>query len=196
MIYTILMIIAKLACGLWLVSFTNPYRAFAQLVQRFSPKIGKSSKRLVPGTQCADTASTPQEDSTTERIRQSNDIPLEPTEGTSVTQNSPQVRNSTPNPDKSISLYPACIVGVGMVARGEIGYLISALAESKGIFGRSEDGQPSELFLIITWAITLCTIIGPISVGLIVNRVRQLESSSQKVRDESKRNVLGAWGVS
>ncbi|KIL90492.1 hypothetical protein FAVG1_06224 [Fusarium avenaceum] len=195
-IYTILMIIAKLACGLWLVSFTNPYRAFAQLVQRFSPKLGRSSKSLVPGTQCADTASTPQEDSTTKRVRQSNGISLEPTEGPSVTQNSPQVRNSTPNPEKSTSLYPACIVGVGMVARGEIGYLISALAESKGIFGRSEDGQPSELFLIITWAITLCTIIGPISVGLIVNRVRQLESGSQKVRDESKRNVLGAWGVS
>ncbi|KAH7242337.1 Sodium/hydrogen exchanger family-domain-containing protein [Fusarium tricinctum] len=197
-IYTILMIIAKLACGLWLVSFTNPYRAFARLVQRFSPKVGKSSKSLVPGTQCADTTSTPcrQEDSTTERVQQCNNIPLEPTESTNTTQTSPQARNSMPKPEKSISLYPACIVGVGMVARGEIGYLISALAESKGIFGRSADGQPSELFLIITWAITLCTIIGPISVGLIVNRVRQLESGSLKVRGESKRNVLGAWGVS
>ncbi|WZH47515.1 Sodium/hydrogen exchanger family-domain-containing protein [Fusarium acuminatum] len=197
-IYTILMIIAKLACGLWLVSFTNPYRAFARLVQRFSPKVGKSSKSLVPGTQCADTTSTPcrQEDITTERVQQCNNIPLEPTENTNTTQTSPQARNSMPKPEKSISLYPACIVGVGMVARGEIGYLISALAESKGIFGRSADGQPSELFLIITWAITLCTIIGPISVGLIVNRVRQLESGSLKVRGESKRNVLGAWGVS
>lgn len=190
------MIIAKLACGLWLVSFTIPYRASAQLIQRFSPKLRSSSKSLVPGTQCADTTFTPQEDSTAERVQQCNDIPLEPTEGTSTTQTSPQVHNSMPKPEKSISLYPACIVGVGMVARGEIGYLISALAESKGIFGRPADGQPSELFLIITWAITLCTIIGPISVGLIVNRVRQLESGSQKTRGENKRNVLGAWGVS
>jgi hypothetical protein len=192
------MIIAKLACGLWLVSFTNPYRAVSQLVQRFSPKLGSSSKTLVPGTQCADITSTPcsHEDSTVRRAQECNDIPLEPTEGTNTAQTSPQVRNSMPKPEKSISLYPACIVGVGMVARGEIGYLISALAESKGIFGRSADGQPSELFLIITWAITLCTIIGPISVGLIVNRVRQLESGSRKVRDGSKRNVLGAWGVS
>jgi hypothetical protein len=192
------MIIAKLACGLWLVSFTNTYRAVSQLVQRFSPKLGRSSKSLVPGTQCADSTSMPSrdEDNAAQRAQECNDIPLEPTEGTNTAQTSPQLRNSIPKPEKSISLYPACIVGVGMVARGEIGYLISALAESKGIFGRSAEGQPSELFLIITWAITLCTIIGPISVGLMVNRVRRLESGSQKVRGESKRNVLGAWGVS
>lgn len=83
-----------------------------------------------------------------------------------------------------------------MVARGEIGYLISALAESKGIFGRSENGQSSEIFLIVTWAITLCTVVGPVCVGLIVNRVRKLENGSQKARGETKRNVLGAWGVS
>ncbi|KAM0244161.1 hypothetical protein ACHAP5_006548 [Fusarium lateritium] len=197
-IYTILMIIAKLACGLWLVSFTNPYRAFAQIIQRFSPKLGKTSKSLVPGTQCADSTPTPshEEDSVVQSAQERNGIPLEPTNGTNTAQTSPQVHNSTPKPEKPLSLYPACIVGVGMVARGEIGYLISALAESKGIFGRSADGQPSELFLIITWAITLCTIIGPISVGLIVNRVRQLENGSQKVRGGSKRNVLGAWGVS
>ncbi|KAM0207105.1 hypothetical protein ACHAQI_007827 [Fusarium lateritium] len=196
--YTILMIIAKLACGLWLVSFTNPYRAFAQIVQRFSPKLGRTSKSLVPGTQCADSTPTPspEEDSVVQSAQERNDIPLEPTNSANTAQTSPQVHNSTPKPEKSLSLYPACIVGVGMVARGEIGYLISALAESKGIFGRSADGQPSELFLIITWAITLCTIIGPISVGLIVNRVRQLESESQKARGGSQRNVLGAWGVS
>ncbi|SPJ70518.1 related to Na+/H+ antiporter [Fusarium torulosum] len=197
-IYTILMIIAKLACGLWLVSFTNPYLAVSRFVQRFSPKLGRSSRSLVPGTQCADSTSMPSrdEDNAAQRVQERNGIPLEPTEGTNTAQTSPQVRNSMPKPEKSVSLYPACIVGFGMVARGEIGYLISALAESKGIFGRSADGQPSELFLIITWAITLCTIIGPISVGLIVNRVRQLESGSQKVRGESKRNVLGAWSVS
>ncbi|KAF5673426.1 Na+ H+ antiporter [Fusarium heterosporum] len=196
-VYTILMLIAKLACGLWLVTFTNPYRALAQRVQKISPKLRKSSKTLVPGAQCADNPSTTSrnEDNGVQQP-QEGDISLEPISDTNDTQVSPQVRNSTPKPEKSLSLYPACIVGIGMVARGEIGYLISALAESKGIFGGSADGQPSELFLIVTWAITLCTVIGPISVGLIVNRVRVLESGSQKAKSESKRNVLGAWGVS
>ncbi|KAF4991726.1 hypothetical protein FGRMN_7637 [Fusarium graminum] len=196
-VYTIMMLIAKLACGLWLVTFTNPYRALAQRVQKITPKLKKSSKTLVPGAQCADNPSTTlrNKDDGVQQP-QDGDISLEPIAGVATTQVSPQVRNSTPKPEKALSLYPACIVGIGMVARGEIGYLISALAESKGIFGGAGEGQPSELFLIVTWAITLCTLIGPISVGLIVNRVRVLESGSQKAKGESKRNVLGAWGVS
>ncbi|KAF4496192.1 Na+ H+ antiporter [Fusarium agapanthi] len=123
-------------------------------------------------------------------------IPLETITDTDTSQESLQVRNSTPKPEKALSLYPACIVGIGIVAQGEIGYLISALAESKGIFGATAGGQSYEIFLIITWAITLCTIIGPISVGLIVNRVRKLENRSLKGKGEGKKNVLGAWGVS
>ncbi|CAG7565230.1 unnamed protein product [Fusarium equiseti] len=195
-IYTILMIIAKLACGLWLVSFNNPFHILAKPIRKLTPQLTKSSKTLVPGAQCADTTPRDETSDSTQRAEDRDAIPLEPLADTDRSQASPQVRNSTPKPEKALSLYPACIVGIGMVARGEIGYLISALAESKGIFGRSENGESSELFLIVTWAITLCTVIGPISVGLIVNRVRKLESGSQKAQGESRRNVLGAWGVS
>ncbi|KAM0558244.1 hypothetical protein ACHAPJ_004932 [Fusarium lateritium] len=198
-IYTVLMAISKLACGLWLVSFTNPFRVLAHLVQRLTPKVKKSSKSLAPGAQCTDNSSpadSRDEGNTAQRAEERDAVPLEPLPNVNATQVSTQVRNSTPKPEKSLSLYPACIVGIGMIARGEIGYLISALAESKGIFGQPADGQPSELFLIVTWAISLCTVIGPISVGLIVNRVRKLENGSRKAKGESKRNVLGAWGVS
>ncbi|KAG5757522.1 hypothetical protein H9Q72_014336 [Fusarium xylarioides] len=195
-IYTILMIFAKLACGLWLMSFTNPFRALVQLSHKLTPKLRKSSKGLVPGAQCADNPSPRDRASTVQEEGERDAIPLEPVTDTDTSQASPQVRNSTPKPEKALSLYPACIVGIGMVARGEIGYLISALAESKGIFGATADGQSSEIFLIVTWAITLCTIIGPISVGLIVNRVRKLENGSLKEKGEGKKNVLGAWGVS
>ncbi|KAF4944567.1 hypothetical protein FSARC_14638 [Fusarium sarcochroum] len=197
-IYTVLMAISKLACGLWLVSFTNPFQVVAHLVQRLTPKSKKSFKSLVPGAQCTDNSSpadSRDEDNAAQRVEERDAVPMEPLPDTNATQVSAQVRNSTPRPEKSLSLYPACIVGIGMVARGEIGYLISALAESKGIFGQ-RDGQPSELFLIVTWAISLCTVIGPISVGLIVNRVRKLENGSRKAKGQSKRNVLGAWGVS
>ncbi|RYC94652.1 hypothetical protein BFJ63_vAg2525 [Fusarium oxysporum f. sp. narcissi] len=195
-IYTILMIFAKLACGLWLMSFENPFRALVQLSHKLSPKLKKSSKGLVPGAQCADNSSPRDGASAAQEGEGRDAVPLEPVADTDTSQASPQMRNSTPKPKKALSLYPACIVGIGMVARGEIGYLISALAESKGIFGATADGQSSEIFLIVTWAITLCTIIGPISVGLIVSRVRKLENESRKAKGEGRKNVLGAWGVS
>ncbi|KAF3763468.1 hypothetical protein M406DRAFT_48582 [Cryphonectria parasitica EP155] len=96
-----------------------------------------------------------------------------------------------------VSLYPAYIVALAMIARGEIGYLISALAESSGTFGRGVDAdEPSELFLIVTWAITLCTILGPIGVGLLVSRVRRLEENGKKGQQPARMEILGAWGVS
>ncbi|KAK1712184.1 sodium/hydrogen exchanger family protein [Colletotrichum lupini] len=106
-------------------------------------------------------------------------------------------KNASPKPEMPVSVYPACILAFAMVARGEIGYLISALAESTGIFsgGSGAPDQPSEMFLIVTWAITLCTIIGPICVGLLVNRVKRLEALSGKGTNGGGRNVLGAWGV-
>ncbi|KAM5356483.1 hypothetical protein ACJ41O_003129 [Fusarium nematophilum] len=194
-IYTVLMTVAKLACGIWLISFVNPLQPLKHLVHRLL----KRSKPLAPGAQCtdADASSTPQARTTEPEPTEARDaVSLEPLTGTDTRPVSPEVRNSTPKPEKPLSLYPACVVGLGMVARGEIGFLIAALAESKGIFGRVPDGQPSELFLVVTWAISLCTVIGPISVGLLVNRVKQLEMGSRKRRGEGKRNVLGAWGVS
>ncbi|KAL6920841.1 hypothetical protein ACHAP8_004957 [Fusarium lateritium] len=195
-IYTILMIVAKLACGLWLISFTSPFRALVRPVRKIMPTLKKSSKTLTPGAQCTDSSAREGSGDGTQQTQERDSVPLQPFVDTATCQVSPHTRNSTPKPEKALSLYPACIVGIGMVARGEIGYLISSLAESKGIFGRSENGQSSEIFLIVTWAITLCTLAGPICVGLVTKRVRRLEYGSKKVKGESKRNVLGAWGVS
>ncbi|KAL2670715.1 hypothetical protein Neosp_014514 [[Neocosmospora] mangrovei] len=195
-IYTILMTISKLACGIWLISFTNPLRPFQKIAQRLVVMSKQNPKPLVPGAQCADPDPAARDPTTASDPTEREAVPLEPLADTMARPVSPEVRNSTPKPEKAVSLYPACIVGLGMVARGEIGFLIAALAESKGVFGRPPNGQPSEMFLIVTWAISLCTVIGPICVGLLVNRVKQLEAGSLKSRGEGKRNVLGAWGVS
>ncbi|KAH2987178.1 hypothetical protein KXW58_007482 [Aspergillus fumigatus] len=76
------------------------------------------------------------------------------------------------------SLYPASILGLAMVARGEIGYLIASLAEADGIFSPHSSSSPrtdsqevaSEIYLVVIWAITLCTFIGPLCVGFLVKR--------------------------
>lgn len=99
-------------------------------------------------------------------------------------------RNTVPA-SKPFSLYPGAILGSAMVSRGEIGFLISSLAESNGIF--STDGK-DQVFLIVTWAIVLCTIIGPVGVGLLVRRVKTLEKAKEERAGGS--DVLGVWGVS
>ena len=72
-----------------------------------------------------------------------------------------------------------------MMARGEIGFLIAALAESKGIFVfrdeiSVEDGG-SRIYLVVTWAVVLCTVIGPVSVGLLVRRVKKLQRQRREL---------------
>jgi hypothetical protein len=88
-----------------------------------------------------------------------------------------------------------------MVARGEIGFLISSVAESNGTFRNSSRSDSSsegasEIFLIVTWAIMLCTILGPLCVGLLVRRVKKLEAKNATQIEGHRKDVLGVWGVS
>jgi hypothetical protein len=88
-----------------------------------------------------------------------------------------------------------------MVARGEIGFLVSAIAQSNGIFSSirpdsSSAGAVQDLFLIVTWAIVLCTVIGPFTVGLIVRRVRRLQKQRKgSVQRNGQADPLGIWGL-
>lgn len=77
-----------------------------------------------------------------------------------------------------------------MVSRGEIGFLISSLADSNGIFST---GDNDDIFLIVTWAIVLCTVVGPVGVGLLVKRLNRLEMAKEE--GGGGRDVLGVWGV-
>ncbi|KAK7720972.1 hypothetical protein SLS64_001265 [Diaporthe eres] len=59
---------------------------------------------------------------------------------------------------------PAALLGTAMVARGEIGLLIIQLGLNDTSF------LSEEAFLVSIWAIVLNTILGPLSVGLLLNR--------------------------
>ena len=62
---------------------------------------------------------------------------------------------------KSRGVYPALIIGLSMVSRGEIGFLIANIGFSTNILS-------SKAFIVTIWAILLNTILGPIAVGLMV----------------------------
>lgn len=161
LVYTVLMTIGKLLCGIWLLPIPNPFAKLQTLARVVGNRMSKEKK---------------------------------PAAGVAKSKDS--------KADKPVSIYPGLILGCAMVSRGEIGYLISSLAEGQDVFSngstkRAETGKPSEIFLIVTWAITLCTIAGPVSMGLLVDRVRKLENrASERGAGGDRSNILGSWGVS
>lgn len=196
-VYAILMLVSKLFCGLWLVRFSIP-----RLPMQF-PLISKLSKLRMKN--CASEVREKQTPPRNESVESGSSQPVSspttspsPNTGSSITGSQITTTHSEPAGAKPRSIYPASIVGCAMAARGEIGFLISSIAESKGVFSASTDnsGQSSDIFLIVTWAIVLCTIIGPLAVGLLVRRVKQLQQGVERQDRIVRSDALGVWGVS
>jgi hypothetical protein len=214
-IYTILMLLGKAVCGLWLARlpvppikdnfssfWANMVSGLRALVRRWIPlrnvfwnRHGKNGQgkeeQQQSNTNTTSTTTAPAAGPLQEHPRLST--------GPEAVKN--KIKNEK-TPGKPLSLYPAGIMSCAMIARGEIGFLISSVAEANGIFQNSSkesDGDASsDIFLIITWAIVLCTIIGPLCVGLLVRRVKKLEAAHAAAVqvDGSRKDVLGVWGVS
>ncbi|KAI1777186.1 Sodium/hydrogen exchanger [Hypoxylon cercidicola] len=219
-IYSILMAIGKILCGLWLVRFpvsmsglagsigsfvsSRYYALFSRFrrLRKSRPSPPSPRNEAVELVQQPASTTTPQATGMDDETRPTNPRVREPSQEEQQPAPHPGNNDSQPTtpttPAKPLSLYPAAIVSSAMVARGEIGFLISAVAESKGVFRRPSDAPDvaaSGLFLIVTWAIVLCTVVGPISVGLLVRRVKKLEGRAASKADRGTRDVLGVWGV-
>lgn len=162
-VYTVLMMIGKLLCGMWLMRSPLSFRmvgkrSVSSILSRYHTLIPMIRKR---GS--ADKQESSGNSGGRRQNRKGISIPLETLCRTQVAPRA-QTKPQTP-PAKPLTLYPAGIISFAMVARGEIGFLISAVAESNGVFQNAyekESSGASELFLIVTWAIVLCTSIGPI----------------------------------
>jgi Kef-type K+ transport system membrane component KefB len=212
LVYTILMVFAKLICGLWLVRFAPMPRAKAisKLLQsiNFRSKTPDDAKGEKSPATDSTSASLQRPQNTV--ARRSSNSAVSPTldRNRDATAAAAALNNSTsPPPPTSTantsrkrlpyqiprpkSLYPAAILGSAMVSRGEIGFLISSVAEANGVFG---EGGNSEEFLVVTWAILLCTLIGPVTVGLLVKRVRRLQQAERR-KANGLEDPLGIWGV-
>ncbi|KAL9083555.1 MAG: hypothetical protein Q9165_008480 [Trypethelium subeluteriae] len=215
-IYTILMAIGKLACGIWLVRITVPQLSLPKIPHAFksscwgllknqsvNKRSSRSSQDTPPskdralGTTVVKQQGRAASDSNTGTPPGPSDV-----NDTERKQQEPCSQLTSSSPRKPRSLYPPAILASAMVARGEIGFLISALAQSNGIFDvKSSDasnGSESELFLLVTWAIVLCTLIGPVCVGILVRRVKKLERQNNvgdRTNFDGRGDVLGVWGV-
>ncbi|CAK1363462.1 High-affinity Na(+)/H(+) antiporter NhaS3 [Cercospora beticola] len=206
-VYTILMIFAKVICGAWLIRFGSMPRAkgVSNKLNSISSTLGKcfgivksdkQTKRSQPLTEPIPANARPRPESAV--LRQPSNATATAEASTEITASTPVALANTPRKRASLpkpkSLYPSSILGMAMVSRGEIGFLISSVAESRGVFGAESQNST---FLIVTWAILLCTLIGPITVGLLVKRVRRLQKAErQKARGHGqKEDPLGVWGI-
>lgn len=185
------MLFAKLITGLWLVRVdVSLLKVVPKGMRSFIFGGGKAKKEVDSTASAADTHELqPQSDAAAreESLTPKNQMP---TPGPVASAASP------PKPKNPRSLYPAAMLGTAMTARGEIGFLIASIAETTGLFtssSRPSNGS-SEIYLVVTWAIVLCTIIGPLGVGTLVKRVRRLQSERAKTPGSS--DPLGIWGVS
>jgi hypothetical protein len=184
-VYTVLMAFAKFICGFWLVRFTSNVGSSKDAAKSLLSKLrlpstphlwGKSGHATVSPQEAAPDTTTTTPEPVTHHVSN---------------------RRSSPNPPKPFSLHPPLILALAMCARGEIGFLISGVAESNGVFSSSGEASsgPSDVFLVVTWAIVLCTIIGPLGVGLSVRRVKKLQARKNRQQEGTGRDVLGVWGV-
>jgi len=96
---------------------------------------------------------------------------------------------------------PALILCFAMVACGEIGLYIASLAESTwtSTFHSPSTSPPNAAidcasggspFLVLTWAMVLWTLVGPIGVGVVVRKFRNEDRGEVSAASRS----LGIWG--
>ena len=200
-VYAILMTFGKMITSIWLIDFPlAPVSTLISMIKKpfayvsfFSavPKVAtrKQKKEQISGKPDQSLNQSTEGSNSTEASSYDNPNQFE-------SQVAPQTASINPNPTSSLipkprSLYPPSILGLAMVARGEVGYLIASLAESQGIFSKEPSGGISEIYLVVIWAISICTLIGPISVGTLVRRVKKLEQA----RNDTGAFPLGVWGI-
>lgn len=177
LIYSLLMVLAKVICGAWILIWGYFEDAQAtRTKQRTQVLIDERGIEMqdgvVDGPDGGSNSRSPSSaggSGTSTPALEPSDQPgaaPEPEPETNSTASSHHPVPSMPiAPPRTSHVPPALFIGLALVARGEIGLLISQLAHAEaGLLG-------DDAFLVTTWAIVLCTIIGPVSVGLLVRKL-------------------------
>jgi len=183
LVYTVLMMLGKLATGLCLYvvplmarlsSLLNPVRLPRPLLSRstifsVSPATDSTIENFTVPSPPLPTPNVPESQ------------PSEPEKSHALPDNERQVDQPVGRDPSHGLNYAIILLSCAMNTRGEIGFLVAAIGQSVGIL------VPEEVYLVVIWAIVLCTLLGPIGTGFVVWRIR-------KANETSGGNVLGTWG--
>ena len=194
-VYSLLMALGKIITGIWLLPISiSPLSGLGKIKQAIAIPITWCTSRRKGEVDRQVPSRSKKGKKTT---RPSRDSAMSTSQSQPGADGNPSTLSErSASAEQHRSLYSASIVGLAMIARGEIGYLIASVAETGGFFaqpGKETNNGNSEIYLVVVWAITLCTIIGPICVGTLVKRVKSLQAQ----RCQSGRpDPLGVWGLS
>jgi len=185
-VYAILMALGKCVTGLWLIVPPAAGRLIAKI------KTSQPSENVELETPGKYLRGQPESNISSvavcSPVRASGDDALTPAEVPSPidtpqlsTDSEAQTISSSLNPSSEHgSFQAALLLSVAMMTRGEIGFLIAAVAQSSGIL------VPTEIYLVVMWAIVLCTLAGPVGVGIIVRRLAKMPPARRN-------QILGIW---
>lgn len=194
-VYALLMAFGKLLTGIWLLRigffsyFASTGKRLHRLAeQRLYARLKPSPKDQPVELRCTTrnppTGADPRPSPNTHKDNPSEPPDLAATVPSPTPTPAPRPSNDATPATAPRSVYPGLILGSAMVARGEIGYLIASLAQSSGLLD-------AETFLVVVWAISLCTFVGPLATGLLIRRVKRLQAGAGAARVA---DPLGSWG--
>lgn len=164
LVYASLMIFAKLITGIWVLPASSLYKPFSALGRRLQA-VGRKARSISighRGRRSRSRSRSPQHRPRPQHIE--------------LSRTGEQISGYNA-PREAPGIYPGLILGSAMVARGEVGFLIASLAQGNGIFS-SADSSGTDVFLVVIWAISICTLVGPVATGLWIGRVRKLNGRS------------------
>ncbi|KAJ1021940.1 hypothetical protein NDA16_003702 [Ustilago loliicola] len=116
------------------------------------------------------------------RQEQASCSPASPNSAGGVAMATSLSSSSTPLPLEKPLVWPAALfLGTALMSRGEIGFLIMNIANQGGLIGQ-------QAFNVGIWAITLNTLAGPMSIGILMR-----SQHGQSILGRAPNSHLGRW---
>jgi hypothetical protein len=189
MVYTVLMALGKCATSVWLFAFPV-LNKFINKVRTKMPQSNRNGQADNVPTQISPRSVHPPSQVFPDSEMASKSIISDDLD----TSNPPIIQRNTilamnyDNPDTGKTsqkyIYAVLLLSFAMTTRGEIGFLIAAVGQSIDILA------PEEVYLVVIWAVILCTLLGSIGVGIVVFFIKKAAARLRVGPSE----ILGIWG--
>ncbi|KAF8153072.1 Sodium/hydrogen exchanger family-domain-containing protein [Crassisporium funariophilum] len=153
-VYSLLMIVAKVAVGLWMLVWPDLRTGKAWFALKGTSLDHKDLIPKFPEQQTLPLNMNPQGQ---ERIEL----------GSTRTDSQSTPYMGFPIPSEPSPMQAAALLGLAMVARGEIALIVAQLARPI-LMGDVDEGGQSEPFAVVIWAILLSTVGGALGVGALL----------------------------
>jgi len=181
MVYTVLMVLGKCATSVWLFAFP----VLNKFINTFTSRIPQF-KRRTQGDYIS-TQIPPKPIHPLTQIVTDSEMTSKPTisDGLDINHHHPPSHdNSHATKTSQKYMYAAFLLSFAMTTRGEIGFLIAGVGQSIDILA------PEDVYLVVIWAVILCTLLGSIGVGIVVFFIKKAAIRLEVGPSE----ILGMWG--